>query len=410
MQKNNWLRLSLASMIVAGIGAGSVLQGCSDDDVTPSADSGVKTDSAATSTATPDSSTTSTTTVTPDAAPPPKSQKIIFVHAANWLGTEWEKGEGAAEGLNGSVRLCLKAGPAGTNPFLPVPALPNTEADIGGGLKFRGLLRGTGGVLPASTNFSTTRLEGFALNATRLAAKGIVNESCGDLFSKGFGLDGGVGTDAGSTPLVDGVDYINVGEIPAGTFANESTFVVSVTGCAKGLPDTDAVNKARCGGAAYDATTGNLKLNILKLDRGAVGATELGAQFIHAASAVPANVPVVPGVVNPGDGGADAGSFKAFAGSTPIAFSPDKVSALAKLPGVSLTADRLTLNPGVSALSQYTFESAVAATAAKTPVALGAGFVYIAVGDPGRGDTAPGNLRLHFLAFPTDPTVPPLTQ
>ena len=159
----------------------------------------------------------------------------------------------------------------------------------------------------------------------------------------------------------------------------------------------------------------------MKLDRGAVGATELGAQFIHLATAAetfpaapPNAVPILPGVVTPGsDGGADGGvTFKSFTAG--VAVTPadgSKVSALVKVPGVNLTSDRLTLNPTQAGLSQYTFESAVAATAAKTPIKLGAGHVFIAVGEPLRiPGTDPGNLLLHFLAFPTDPVVPALTQ
>lgn len=404
MQKNNWLRLGMAGIILSGLGAGTVLQGCGDDDVTP-LDAG--TDTAPTNTTTATGTGTVPDSSVPDTfvPPVPESQKIIFVHAANFLGAAFEANT-AAPALNGSVRLCLKAGPEGTNPFLPVPPLPNTASTLPGGAKFTGLLRGTGGVLPARTDFSTTRLEGYALNAQALQARGVTNTSCGDLFTKGFGVDGGAGD--GGTPLVEGQDYVKVGVIPSGTFTPDSTFVVSVTGCAANAPTEVAT---RCG-AGYAPATGNLKLNIVKLDRGAVGAAELGAQFIHAASAVegvlPTPPPVLPGVVTPGDGGADAGAAKLFS-TTPVAFDGAKVTPLVKLSGVNVTTDRLTLNPAVPELSQYTFGSAVILTAAQTPVALGSGFVFIAVGEPQRPPTD-GNLALHFLAFPTNPVVPPLTQ
>lgn len=406
MQKNNWLRLSLASMILAGVGAGSVLQGCSDDPVTPASDAGKDTAPTATTTATGTATGTGTGTTPPDAAPPPESQKIIFVHAANWLGTAFESGTGPAEAVNGAIRLCLRAGPEGTNPFLPVPALPNKSA---GGLPFPALLPGTGGVLPAKTDFSTTRLEGYAMNAALMASKGFgsgagANTSCGDLFSKGFNPDAGPGD--GGVQLAEGVDYIKVGVIPAGTFANESTYVVSVQGCAKGYTDaTVGVVAAKCG-SSYNPTTGNLELKVTKLDRGAVGTSELGAQFMHVTSAADVIGPVNPGVVSGGaDAGGDAGAFKPFSPAAVAYNAP--ITALVKLAGVSLTADALTLNP---ALPNYSFASAVAATSPSTPIELGKGHVFIAVGEVAAATGPFANRKPHFLAFPTNPTVPALEQ
>ncbi len=408
MQKNNWLRLSLASMILAGVGAGSVLQGCSDDPVTPAADAGKDTAPTATTTTTATGTATGTGTTPVDAAPPPESQKIIFVHAANWLGTAFESSTGANAALNGAIRLCLRAGPEGTNPFLPVPALPNKAAAP---LPVPALLPGTGGVLPAKTDFSTTRLEGYAMNAQIMAAKGFgsgaaANTSCGDLFSKGFNPDAGPGD--GGAALVEGVDYIKVGVIPAGTFANESTYVVSIQGCAKDYTDTAVgVVAAKCG-SSYNPSTGNLELKITKLDRSAVGATELGAQFIHATSAAEGIGPVNPGVVSGGaDAGGDAGAFKPFA-PAPVAYNAP-ITALAKLAGVSLTADALTLNPALP-IPNYSFASAVAATSPATPIALGKGHVFVAVGEVAAAQGPFDNRKPHFLAFPTNPTVPPLEQ
>lgn len=411
MQKNNWLRLSLASMILAGVGAGSVLQGCSDDAATPAADAGKDTAPTATATGT----TTGTgTTPPPDAAPPPKAQKIIFVHAANWLGEAFESSAGPGAALNGAIRLCLRAGPEGTNPFLPVPALPNKAAAP---MPFPALLPGTGGVLPATTDFSTTRLEGYAMNAQIMADKGFgsgaaANTSCGDLFSKGFGgsdagADAGDAGDGGAG-LVEGVDYIKVGVIPAGTFANESTYVISAQGCAKDFTADPAIVAAKCG-STYNPATGNLELKITKLDRSDVGAAELGAQFIHATTGAEVIGPLNPGVVNGGgapDAGGDAGAFHAFA-ATPTAYNAP-ITALTKLSGITLATDALSMNPAIGAIPNYSFASAIAATSPATPIALGKGHVFIAVGEVGASPF--DNRRLHFLAFPTNPTVPALEQ
>ncbi len=419
MQKNNWLRLGLAGIILAGMGAGTVLQGCGDDDVTP-LDAGVDT---ATTNTTPTSTGSVPDSSVPDTfvPPVPESQKIIFVHAGNWMGASFENGPGPLAPLAGGVRLCLKAGPVGNNPFLPVPALPNVAAAP---VPVPALLPGTGGVLPARTDFSTTRLEGYALSVQRLAAKAATlpddaartkfnNTPCGDLFGKGLDGDAAVPTDGG-TNLVEGVDFLRVGIIEPGTFTPDATFVVTVQGCAPGYAEQAGVTAemaaAKCG-ATYASATGNLKLKVQKVDRGAVGATELGAQFIHATTgAAPANPGVLPGGAV--DGGADAAAFKAFSTTPPVAYDAP-ITPLVKLAGVSLTADALTVNPQAP-IPPYSFASAIAATAGKEPVALGKGNVFVLVGEGSLAvltdPAAPANRKLHFLAFPTNPVVPPLTQ
>lgn len=427
MQKNNWLRLGLAGIILAGLGAGTVLQGCGDDDVTP-LDAGTDT---ATTTTIPTSTGTVPDSSVPDTfvPPVPESQKIIFVHAGNWLGRDFETGVGPDSATNGSVRLCLRAGDVGNNPFLPVPALPNAPSTLplpdGGTVPFTGLLRGTGGVLPARTDFSATRLEGFAMNARVLAAKAaslpdaaartkFLNTPCGDLFNKGLDGDAAVPTDGGSN-LVEGTDYIRVGVIEKGTFATDSTYVVTVQGCAPGyasVPDVTAEMAAAKCGATYVNATGNLKLKVQKVDRGAVGATELGAQFIQATTGT-GPLPVNPGVLPGGgtDGGADAAAFKAFSTTPPVAYDAP-ITPLVKLAGVSLTADALTVNPQLALPPPYSFASSIAATAGREPVTLGKGHVFVLVGETAvlADPNTPNNVKLHFLAFPTNPVVPPLTQ
>ncbi|MBL9109225.1 MAG: hypothetical protein JNM74_08140, partial [Myxococcales bacterium] len=75
MQKNNWLRLGMAGIILSGLGAGTVLQGCGDDDVTP-LDAGTDT---ATTTTIPTSTGSVPDSSVPDTfvPPVPESQKII---------------------------------------------------------------------------------------------------------------------------------------------------------------------------------------------------------------------------------------------------------------------------------------------------------------------------------------------
>lgn len=411
MQKNHWLRVSLATIILAGVGAGATLQGCSDDDTVTPLDAGKDTSviptDAPTSTNIPDASD-------PDTFVPPKPavQKIIFVHAANYMGPAWETATGPQAATNGSIRLCLRSGNAGTdggaNPFLPIPPLPNTPSEIAPGFNYTGLLRGTGGVLPASTNFNNSQLTGYALNAQILATKGLGNATCTEIFSKGFGADGGVGD--GGTPLVPGVDFREVGTIPSGTFKDETSYVVSVQGCAPGLDDA-TVATGKCG-AGYVAADGNLKLAVREVSRAAVGATELGVQFINAtpgagAPAFEVNPGVVPGANT--DGGTDGGAFKPFAPAATAYDAP--ISAQVKLAGVSIANDGVGLAP-TSPVPPYSFASTIAATAAKTPVVLGTSHVFVLVGDQVSTVSAgaPANAKLHFLAFPSNPAVPQLQQ
>lgn len=320
----------------------------------------------------------------PDVALPPSAQKLIFVHAANYLGPAFEGATGAGAALNGGLRLCFRAGPVGANSVLPVPPLPNKP---GAGLPIAAQLPGTGTVLPARTDFSGMRMEFIAMNAQALAARGIANTTCGDLFARGY-PDGGAA-------LVDGVDYLSLGAFPAGTFAVETTYVLSAQGCAPGLVDPVAA-LAKCG-AGYVAETGNLKLKLDVVSRAPVGA-ELGAQLIHATTGASAVV-LNPGVVDMG------GSFNPLAPGAATVYD-DPISSQAILSGVNLASDTLTMNPAL-ALPSYSFASAVSATSAGTPIALGTSHVFVVVGEA-NDVTGFATRTLHFLAFPANPVVPDL--
>jgi hypothetical protein len=319
---------------------------------------------------------------------PPSSQKLIFVNAANYLGPAFEGSTGAAAALNGAMRICFRAGPDGSNPFLPVPPIPNKAAPP---LPIAGYLPGTGGVLPAKVDFSTTRLELYAMNAQLLASKGVTNTSCGDLFVRGY-------PDAGTLP-VEGVDFVKLGAIPAGTFAVETTYVVAAEGCSAGLTDA-TLAAAKCG-PTYDPATGHLRLSVRTISRGPVGPTQLGAQLVHATSAASTLA------VNAGVAAAGGGAFKPFAAAA-VAYG-DPVTPQVVLAGVNLTSDTLSMNPALPGIPSYSFASAVAATSAGTPIALGSSHVFVVVGEVG-DTTGVATRKLHFLGFPADPVVPPLVQ
>lgn len=403
MRNRNWLRYGLLSLLTVGTGMAAGLQGCSSDST--ATDAGADTASTSTTPQPPPPPPGDASQPDTFIPPPPPAAKIIFVHAAAWMGAAFESftAPDPRVAINGAIRLCLKAGPEASSAFLPVPPLPNK---VSAPLPIAALLPGTGGVLPAKTDFSKTRLEGYALNSARLAAKGVggSERDCGTLFTKGYPAAADAGADAASEALVEGIDFFRVGVIPEGSLTTETTFVVTFEGCAPGAP---AALEGKCG-PGYDPTKSNFAIKLNKVDRAAVGADQLGAQFVHASTQVagsPLKDQVLPGIIKtPGD----PATFKPFVPTAPstVAYG-SPVTALVKLAGVTVASDFVTVNPGVSALAT-TFEQGVAATSPKTVVALGKGFTFVAVGDPQAAPTGPSNRLPHFLIFPNDPEVPNL--
>src|SRR5262249_12852986 len=137
----------------------------------------------------------------------------------------------------------------------PVAALPHDDAQSkAAGLPFPMLPQGFGNILPDITDLSVVALTPYLVKAEKIATeiKSNPNEkTCDQLIGKdGAGVAGG---------LKLGTDYFKLGTVPKGTFTNEDSFLVALTGCLPAAASTrtpDAILK-QCG-SNYSAGTGNL--------------------------------------------------------------------------------------------------------------------------------------------------------
>jgi|CZKU01.1.fsa_nt_gi hypothetical protein len=201
----------------------------------------------------------------PDAAPPVVFGKLILVHASAYAPPLR-----FCFGLSPST-AALDAGPTSI-PKTTFPA-PNTEL---------GLPPGTGGA--AAKNASDLKGENitiFGINArapglgSQIADAGTAELNCSQIVG-----DGSLGTDAGGLGLVQGRDYWNLGTLPAGTVADGTTTLVTVTGCAPGNTDTN--DQALLCPPGYDPAKGNLGLSYARLDTTTVlDGGSVGAQVAY---------------------------------------------------------------------------------------------------------------------------------
>lgn len=390
MRNTRWLRYGLSSLVVTSAALGCFLVACSDDN-----DVG--------SNGTPDSGTTETGTTTdtgtpdtgrPDSGPTLPNAKLTIVNAATDLG--------ASANYTGTnvtaVRICFALN-GNITPLAPQPdrsasALP------------AGIPIGFGGAFPSfGLDLEPLTVTPYVMSAQRMAAKGIVRNgsnpgpTCDEILKPG-GFDGGV--------LVENVDYWKLADIPAGTLKKDKSFALVLTGCTATADQANA-SGGRCGPDATfsDGGVGNLKVRIYEVDREtAVAANEFGAQFIHA-SPPAAAVPVRPAIVQ-----VDGGSPKPIGDGGTVPFTG--ATAFTKLTGVTVDSDLLVVAPGIGQpLKGPTGIQAVsfAGSDAGAGYVNGAGYVFVAVGDPNQqADAGPGGFNgrtLHFLGFPTNPTIVP---
>jgi hypothetical protein len=272
-----------------------------------------------------------------------------------------------------------------------------------------------------------------------------------------------VGVDAGG---LDPNEVFNLGTMPAGTLADETTTLALVTGCAPGINDPhDSVFECPSG---YSSATGDLGLSFVKLDTTtSFDGGALGAQFVYASNpfsliaqsagdstgAVNAGfytstlVPVEAGTPDAGedagDAGGDAGdaaveaSAPVFVPSTAFTLVAPNVTngqlAPATLVSVPLSSLDFAGHSGFTAgvtgadggpafalsLPLPTIEalSNPGSTATTSEFAGGGGFVFVLVGDPSLpnfigadGGALPQDAGgafntqvAHFLAFPVNP-------
>jgi hypothetical protein len=406
MRNTNWLRYGLASIIIGGVGTGSLLVACGDDDaVGPRPDGG-----------TPD-------VEQPDSAPPvdagtdtgrdagPPNAKITVVNAATDLGPN-ANFAGTADVQ--AVRVCFAIG--ATAESATVSGLPPQPDEARGGLP-AGIFLGTGGAMKSfGLDLSPFVLVPYVMNAAKLAEKGIVKPGPGDpgvpcdkILDGDFRLDG--------ASFEEGVDYWKLDPIEANTFQKDKSIVLVLTGC---TDDTALPTPGQKCGDGFEPSgspgKGNLEIHVFEVDRKTeVPADAIGTQFIHASYAASVAFPAagqnfVPSYRDPNKA-ATAGGNVAYAAkteihnATEIKFDPDGGSSFSVNSG-ALNQPPFTYT--LAQIQQFSFGQAGPPTGSE--LKNGAAFTFIAVGDPDLAYAptpgGPFNTRwFHFLAFPNDPEV-----
>ena len=427
----NTFRYGLASIIVAGTALGATVVACGDDESSSSSSGNIPeastTDSPVGDTGTPDSA---------EAGPKVPFAKLTLINATTDLGPGSRfNGRGDA-----AFRVCFKTGTTADKlSFAPYPPLPDREPAPGAP---PGVFYGTGGTFPSfPLDLELRVIQPIVMNAKSLFDNGFVNKGDGKTVRACDEIIG-PGADA-ATNFVENRDYWVLPPIDAGTFKKEKAYVLALMGCA-GDADVDA--KSKCGpgfmvGAGDGgAGVGNLAVKIYETTRAPISASQLGVQFLHAATAADAIVgpnggtfarSLTPGfMADP----RDAGSF------TAAVAAPIVVSALTPVVGVTgvkdsdffvLDKEQNPFGPGPLApfpLPLIQRLSGLGAATAPTVYKDGKNFIFVAVGDvqqptfkgmdggctlpaPNCGDGGDGTTfnsqSFHFLAFPTDPEVAP---
>jgi hypothetical protein len=390
---------------LVGAGLGGFLIACGDDDntVTPK-------DGGSTETSTGDSGGGGGDAST-DAPPPPvdagSPARLQLVNAATDFGPN---------NASGGLRVCFAAGTTAANVTLTgLPALPD-ESSVPGVppavyIGLGGNVTGTG--LPLSALF----IQPYLMNAQSLAAKGIVKpgpgqpgKGCSEILASTF--------DAGTGPLVENVDYWKLPVINSGTFLNEKSYLLVLTGC---TGDTAIENKQKCGDDGFNPDggpgPGNLAVRIYDLDRAtAIPADKVGTQFVHASASAAFYLGTQFVQVNPAYQTTKGDPSTAKSVSTP----PDSgvtlydKTDLVQVSGVNFASDYFTANPAVAPLAielpliqAISYPTGVPEGGA---YANGASWTFIAVGDadPTVSADAGGRFntkKFHYLAFPNNPPV-----
>lgn len=401
MRNKQWLRWGLASLSLAGGALGAFLVACGDDD---SGSSGGPPD------------TGTDTNQPPNDAQPDTNQMVDAGQPAKILGVNAITDLGPGQASDG-IRVCFGLGPteATAPPTAVLPPLPDRAV----GTNPPGIYVGTGGAFSGTgTPLNNLVLVPYIMSSDRLAQKGVLppgNGTPGTTCSQLLTNDGGV-VDGG---IAEGVDFWKLPAIPAGTLGNNKTILLVVTGCASNSTET-----TKCG-PGFTATgqpgNGNLKINIYDLDRATpVGATSLGAQYVHAAAPAEAFAAFAnaggarSGVSDggstfffkgPSDGGADANDNR-------VALY--EKTNLVQVPNVNVATDFLIYNGSIPtsrvsfAQTQAISFAATGGDAGTQAYATGKAFTFISVGDPTEPQQVGGQFNtktFHFLGFPNDPVV-----
>lgn len=391
MRNKRWLRLGLASLTVGGGALGAFLVACGDDD---NGSSGGPPDAALVDTQQPP-------TDAPVDAPVDAGQvgKIIGVNAITDLGPSSQ---------TDGVRVCFGLGPAENMapPTALLPPLPDRPPAPG---IPPALYVGTGGAFAGTgASIAAFYLVPYIMNSDSLFAKGVVppgdktpGRTCADLLTNDGGtVDGGI---------VEGVDFWKLPAIPPNTFANNTTKLLVLTGCA-----SNATDPPETCGPGFTPTgspgNGNLKINVYDLDRSTpIAAGSMGIEFIHASPQVA--LALDDGGISqaqPGLAQADGGNFRTFGAGGVALYGKTN---LVQIPNVNVQNDYLVMHPAVvsTAISLATTQdisfAATQGDAGTQGYASGKAFTFVAVGDPNI-TPGPGVTKFfHYLGFPNDPVV-----
>lgn len=452
MRNIKWLRYGLASAVI-GCGAfGGVLAACGDDDsgVTANNTDGGKDGTTGNETGGGDTGTPDNNV--PDVKPTPTPAKIIVIHGASAYG-------GSVDQTRGLVRVCY-ATKTSTDPdftLSPLAPLPHSK-DTDSTLPYPGIPIGAGGPFPSTgLPLEGISIRPYLVSSAALNERGIVGTTgvaatarCNRLLTAGFVPDGGF-PDSSAGALAENTDYWKLADIPAGTFKNEKTYILAITGCTGDA----TIGAGKCGpdpatpANPYVPTgtpgVGNLRVAVMEIDGTATVATdEMGVQLVHLSPQYQfghENVPAAIPPFSPVFGKhaveiADASTYDAAANvrvlgpdaSAEVNFTPaGSATALVKLKGIVTTTGYFAANENDPASDgpfvalplnnagfvdpangkftiQYLSEGKTVPNTAPA-YTNGKAYTFVLVGDP--DPLAPGLKKIHFLAFPNQFTPPP---
>jgi hypothetical protein len=298
MRKVTMVRLGIAAAITTLGALGATASGCTSDDNSNPSDGGVSDGNTnlgdGNPNNNPDAPSTGDDGGKPDATPPPPDARLIVLHAAPGLGP---------------VRLCFAVTSNGTSTVANTNALPDNPLSqppyaippsylSDGGTGFAtagtpGIYPGTIGAFPDITSLQKTAITAYLIDATLVAGQTSKGSPDGGTEVGCQGLVGthGLGT-AADGALLAADQFTTLPTIPAQTFLDGNTYLLSLTGCVAdytvsggaaelGLTATDIC------GADWTNVNGNVGVGIAPIDTTtAVTAGGIGVQFAHRSSAI----------------------------------------------------------------------------------------------------------------------------
>ena len=358
--KRSFLKVCMASLVLACGGLATGLSGCSSDDA--------KNDGGPDANGGPDTSTTDTgidTGVdTGTDGGLPVLAKLTIVHASPAIGY---------------FRFCFAVnGVVG-----PLPALPHDANKSGdAGFPVPGVPPGSGAALPSfGTDLAQLTVTPYVIDATKIATHTnleMPEKKCPDLLDP----DAGIG-------LVKDTDYFKLADFAPNTFAHGKSYLLVLEGCPA---SASALGNAGKCGPGWSGTTSNLTVKVIELDSVVANMAKMGTQFVHASAIMQAGYAggAVGAFGSPDAGGLFSGIqvINAAPGQYGGAIQPSTASGLTA-PALSdrLITSFLFNDAGTGAVIPIPVAAVEQLSTGVAPVGIyknGDNFTYIIVGDPGR--------------------------